>query len=133
MTLRAYLLAAAFAFSAAPAFADAPGGAAAPASELSAAERGAWREIFAAIRSGDWSTASSRLDGMREGPLNHIARAELYLAKGSPRVELDKLMALLSQAPDLPQAENISRLAVTRGATSLPDMPRAQALVWQGS
>jgi soluble lytic murein transglycosylase-like protein len=69
---------------------------------------------------------------MREGPLNHVARAELTLAKGSPRVELDRLMALLSQAPDLPHAEQISRLAITRGATSLPDMPRAQALVWQG-
>jgi soluble lytic murein transglycosylase len=132
MMLRAYLLAAALAFPAAPALADAAASDSSPAPELSQSERSAWREIFAAIRASDWTTAASRLDAMREGPLVHVARAELYLAKGSPRVDLDRLMALLSQAPDLPEAEQLARLAVTRGATSLPDMPQAQALVWQG-
>ena len=132
MKRRLLLLAAAIALPAAPALADA-GGEARIAPELGNAERGAWREIFAAIRSGDWAAASSRLDSMRESPLASVARAELYLAKGSPRVELDRLMALLSQAPELPQAEQLARLATARGATVLPDMPQTQALVWQGS
>ncbi len=130
MKLRALLLAAVLALPAAPALADSG---ARPASDLSASERSGYREIFAAIRSGDWATASARLDAMRDSPLSNFARAELYLAKGSPRVELDRLMALLSQAPDLPQADQLARLATTRGATTLPSMPREQALVWQGS
>lgn len=130
MKIRAFLLAAAMILPAAPAMADAG---VRPASDLTSSERAGYREIFAAIRSGDWATASARLDAMRDSPLSNFARAELYLAKGSPRVELDRLMALLSQAPDLPQADQLARLATTRGATSLPSMPREQALVWQGS
>jgi soluble lytic murein transglycosylase len=130
MKLRFLLLAAALILPAAPALADAGAG---PApSELSANERSSYREIFAAIRSGDWLGAATKLDSMRDSPMSHIARAELYLAKGSPRAELDQLMALLSQAPDLPQADQLARLATTRGAISLPTMPQTQALVWQG-
>src|SRR5688500_5230636 len=130
--LRPLLLAACLALPAAPALADSGRQAPAP-SELSAAERTGYREVFAAIRSGDWATAAARLQAMRDGPLTHVARAELYLAKGSPRVELEPLLALLTQAPELPQAEQIARLAAGRGATSLPDMPQTQNLVWQGS
>lgn len=130
--LRLLLLAACFALPAAPAFADAGASSRSP-SELNSSERSAYREIFAAIRAGDWAKASARMQSMRDSPMLHVARAELYTAKGSPKVELEPLLALLTQAPDLPHAEQIGRMAMNRGATSLPAMPRAQNLVWQGS
>ena len=100
-------------------------------SALSETERSNYREIFAAIRASDWTGATARLDGMVDGPLHAVARAELYLAKGSPKVELDPLLALISKAPDLPHAERLAKLAATRGATTLPYLPQAQKLVWQ--
>jgi soluble lytic murein transglycosylase-like protein len=136
--MRNLLLAAALGLPAAPAFADGSGAEsqsarrAAPPSILSDAERGNYREIFAAIRASDWTAAAARLDGMSEGPLHAIARADLYLAKGSPKVELEPLVALINKAPDMPQASQLGRLAATRGATELPYIAQPQELRWQG-
>jgi soluble lytic murein transglycosylase-like protein len=104
---------------------------AAPPAALSETERSNYRQIFAAIRASDWAGAAAGLDGMGDGPLHAVARAEIYLAKGSPKVELDPLLALISRAPDLPHAERLAKLATTRGATTLPYLPQAQKLVWQ--
>lgn len=139
--LHALLLAAAVLMPAAPAFAADP--TVVRSGELmrretrqegmSASERSAYRQLFAAIRTGDWAGASARLDGMREGPLHDIARAELYLAKGSPRVELHQILPLLANSPEMPKAAQLARLAETRGATSLPPIPQARDLAWAGS
>jgi soluble lytic murein transglycosylase-like protein len=102
-------------------------------SELKPEERTAWREIFGAIRSGDWFGASTKLALAPEGPLRNAAYAELYLAKGSPKVELEPLLKLIQAGPEAPKAEQLARLAETRGATELPSLPQAQSLVWQGS
>lgn len=99
---------------------------------LSASDRNAYREIFAAIRAGDWAGAASKLDNMREGPLHAAARAELYLAKGSPVVTLEQLTKLLSEAPDQPKAAQLGRLAMRRGAVDLPAVTPARPLVWAG-
>ncbi|MDT9597524.1 lytic transglycosylase domain-containing protein [Sphingosinicella rhizophila] len=129
---RTLLLAAALALPSAPLLADAGAPRDGRPSELSASERNSYREIFAAIRTRDWPGAAAKLDAMRDGPLHAVARAQLYLAAGSPRVELDPLMALLAKGPDLPEAAQLARLAATRGAVSLPDLPTEQKLVWQG-
>lgn len=131
---RVLLLAAAFAapmgpVSAAGATAFQDARTAAP-SVLSEAQRSAYREIFAAIRKADWAGAAARLDAMGEGPLHAVARAELYLAKGSPKVELEPLLALIAKAPEMPQAAQLARLASTRGATELPPIPEAKRLIW---
>ena len=134
----ALLLAAAVVLSAAPALAAAPSPAEADAAQAGAPlprvltdeQRSNYRAIFAAIRAGDWAGAASRLDGMRDGPLHDVARARLYLAPGSPRVELEPLLRLLSGARELPQAEQLARLAATRGALELPNLPATQRLVW---
>ncbi len=102
-------------------------------SQLSAEEREGYRAVFLAIRGQKWADAAAKLDAMKPGPLHSVARAELYLAKGSPKVELDPLMALLTQAPDIPQAAQLARLATTRGATELPAIPTAQRMIWLGS
>lgn len=98
--------------------------------QLSREERDAYRSVFAAIREARWADAQIKLDAMRPGLLHATARAELYLAKGSPKVELPQLMALLGEAPELPQAEQIARLAKLRGATDLPSLPAAQRMIW---
>ncbi|MEP9401082.1 lytic transglycosylase domain-containing protein [Sphingomonas sp. VNH70] len=98
--------------------------------QLADDEREAYRAVFAAIRAGAWADARLRLDAMKPGPLHAIARAELYTAKGSPRVELPQLAALLAEAPDLPHAPDLARLAKLRGADVLPELPAQQRLVW---
>ncbi|MFD1036329.1 transglycosylase SLT domain-containing protein [Sphingomonas hankookensis] len=98
--------------------------------QLSLEDRDAYRQVFEAIRGGRWADAQLRLDAMKPGPLHAVARAELYTAKGSPKVELPQLMAVLSEAPDLPQAPDLARIAKVRGATTLPELPAQQRLVW---
>lgn len=90
---------------------------------LSTAERQYYSEVFGAIRSQDWTRASTLLDSRDKGLLHDIARAELYLAANSPRVEMGPLLGLLKAAPDLPHAERLAVLATKRGATILPDRP----------
>ncbi len=98
--------------------------------QLDGDQRAGYRAVFAAIRAGRWSDAQLQLDSMKPGPLHAIARAELYTARNSPRVEMTPLLALLAEAPELPEAEQIARMAKTRGATDLPVLPVAQRLVW---
>ncbi|MEA3009811.1 MAG: soluble lytic murein transglycosylase [Sphingomonadales bacterium] len=133
-TLRPLLLAAALALPAPAAFAEDVARPSQPVSAgLSADQRSGYREVFAAIRVGDWLGASAKLAALPEGLLHDAARAELYLAKDSPKVELPELLSLLQRAPEMPKAEQIARLAQTRGATELPALPAAEKLVWVGS
>lgn len=77
-----------------------------------------WREVFDAIRAGKWAEAEAGIAALPPGILTSVAKAELYTAKGSPPVDLARLQALLAQAPDLPNAEQLARLATARGATA---------------
>ncbi|MCP3735365.1 lytic transglycosylase domain-containing protein [Sphingomonas sp. RP10(2022)] len=99
--------------------------------QLDAGQRDAYRAVFQAIRDGKWQDAQIGLDAMKPGPLHAIARAELFTAKGSPKVELAPLVALLNEAPELPEAADLARLAKARGAIELPPLPMAQRLIWQ--
>ncbi|WP_432423388.1 lytic transglycosylase domain-containing protein [Sphingomonas lycopersici] len=99
--------------------------------QLTPEQRSGYRAVFAAIREQRWQDAQLGLAAMAPGPLHSYALAELYTAKGSPRVELDALVKLLTEAPELPQAEALTRLARARGATDLPPLPGAQRLIWQ--
>ncbi len=86
-----------------------------------------------AIRAHRWDAARIAIDAMDDSMLAAFARAELYLAPGSPRVEGDALRSLISAAPQLPQAAQLSRLAHSRGVTDLPALPGEQRLSWAGS
>ena len=97
--------------------------------QLSDADRIAYRAVFAAIRGGAWTDAAAQLDAMPAGLLTPLARAELYLAKDSPKAELDPLVAILTTAPELPEAPQLARLAKARGAETLPDLPVARDMV----
>jgi soluble lytic murein transglycosylase-like protein len=93
--------------------------------QLDQATREYYVAVFAAIDREDWAGAESLLVQF-DGLLHPVARAELYLAANSPRVELSQIEAWLPRGRNLPQAQQLARLAVTRGATSLPDLPAAQ-------
>ena len=99
--------------------------------QLDAGQREGYRAVFQAIREARWQDAQIGLDTMKPGPLHAIARAELYTAKGSPRIEMEPLVTLLNEAPELPEASDLARLAKARGAADLPPLPAAQRLVWQ--
>jgi soluble lytic murein transglycosylase-like protein len=101
--------------------------------QLDAEQREGYAAVFKAIREARWVDAQIGLDLVKPGPLHALARAELYTAKGSPKVELEPIVALLNQAPELPQAEALTRLARARGADAeaLPPLPTAQRLIWQ--
>ena len=98
--------------------------------QLDAEQRAGYRAVFQSIRDQKWLDAQIQLDSMKPGPLHAIARAELLTAKGSPKADLDPLMKLLSEAPELPQAQQIAVLASSRGAVGLPPLPEARKLTW---
>jgi len=101
--------------------------------QLDQASRDYYVAVFAAIDRKDWGGAASLLAQRADGPLHAVARAELYLAAGSPRVELPQIEAWLQQGRNLPQAAQLARLGLTRGATSLPDLPAARQFHATGS
>jgi soluble lytic murein transglycosylase-like protein len=94
--------------------------------QLDAATRAYYSQVFAAIDHQDWVAADALLT-QRDGLLHPVARAELYLAANSPRVELPQIEAWLERGRNLPQAEQLTRLALTRGAVTLPALPSKQA------
>lgn len=101
--------------------------------QLDDSAREYYRSVFAAIDRQDWAGAATLLNQQSEGLLHPVARAELYLAAGSPRVELPQIQAWLERGRRLPQAAQLSRLALTRGATQLPDIPAERSVNRQGS
>jgi soluble lytic murein transglycosylase-like protein len=103
------------------------------AAQLGPNARARYKDVFTSIRSGQWDVAQAGLDSMPEGPLHAIAWAELYLAKGSPKVEPEKIAALLEKAPQLPQAAQLARLAKSRGMDVGFNLPATQEMVWLGS
>ena len=92
-----------------------------------------WAGVFRAIRRGEWAAAQAGIAALPAHVLTPVAKAELYTAKGSPTVELGRLQALLAEAPELPHAEQLARMAISRGAVEpLLVVPR-KPLVGLGS
>lgn len=100
--------------------------------QLDADQRTGYRIVFDAIRAKKWVDARLQLTTMKPGPLHSIAMAELLVAPGSPKAMAEELAKILAEAPELPQAEQLARLAKARGATDLPALPYTQALSWTG-
>lgn len=95
--------------------------------------RAQYRVIFDDINASRWTDATAKLDTMPEGPLHPVARAAIYMAKGSPKVDGAQLATLASIAPQLPEAPALVRLAANRGSYSLPSLPEARSFGWLGS
>ncbi len=92
-----------------------------------------YREIFALVDAGKWLDASTKLSAMEQGPLHATARAIIYTAKGSPKVEANDLVTLAITAPDLPYSQSLVRLAGARGASTVPLLPEVRELSWLGT
>jgi len=96
---------------------------------LSADDRAYYTAVFDAIERSDWAKVQAMFAERVDGPLHQIAKAEYYLAAGSPKIELDALNAWLAGGVNLPQSEQILSLARKRGAVTLPALPPANRLV----
>ncbi len=92
-----------------------------------------WRGVFDAIDAGNWASARAGIAALPPSILASLAKAELYTAKGSPTVDLATIRALLAEAPELPQAEQLARMAWNRGAAATPYYVQARPVVSLGS
>ncbi len=92
-----------------------------------------WREVFDAIRAGNWASAQAGIYALPPDVLTPVATAELYTAKGSPKVDLPHLQALLAQAPELPNADQLAGMAMSRGAATAPLIVPERRVVGLGS
>ena len=81
-----------------------------------------WRGVFNAIRAESWASASAGIEALGEHPLKVVARAELYTARNSPKADLAAIEALITQAPELPQASQLQRMAIARGSIDPPSI-----------
>ena len=79
---------------------------------LTGTDRDAYLAVFADLKAGLWSDAATKIDALPSGPLKSYARAELFTEKGSPKVtDANALVALLGEAPWLPQAPQLAAMA----------------------
>ncbi|QGY79872.1 lytic transglycosylase domain-containing protein [Sphingorhabdus lacus] len=99
---------------------------------LNSSERQAFTAIYQAIKAQKWDEAEKLIDKAPQGPMAAMARAEYYLAPNSPKVDAERLQALLQSAPYLPQAEQLAAMAKKRGADALPDRPGIRRFSWLG-
>jgi soluble lytic murein transglycosylase-like protein len=100
---------------------------------LTAAVPKDWRGVFDAIDAGNWASARTGIAALPQSVLTPVAKAELYTAKDSPTVDLASLQALIAQAPELPQADQLAAMAIKRGATSPPLIVPERATVDLGT
>ncbi|HEX7857283.1 MAG TPA: lytic transglycosylase domain-containing protein [Sphingobium sp.] len=97
------------------------------------ADTSVYRTIFDKMDSGAWSDARSAILSLDEkDAMRPYLLGKMYIAKDSPRVELFDILDLLAKAPYLPQADQLSRMAVKRGAQILPDRPQVRQLMYVG-
>lgn len=108
---------------------DATGGTSDLPAQLRPAEQVQFRAVFAAIRARAWADAAMRLEAMPDNLLAPLAWAELMLANGSPYLSDARIMQVLAQAPELPQARTLLARARARGLSALPELPALQDLV----
>ncbi len=99
-------------------------------SQLKRQQSNHYRALFSAMNNNQWDSAKSLMDTAPPGPLKSIAQAEYFLAANSPRAELGPLLVLVNEAPQIPQAAQLGRLAEKRGAQLLPSLPQRRNLSW---
>jgi soluble lytic murein transglycosylase-like protein len=93
---------------------------------LSAEERNAYRQLFAAIDAEQWELVEGLLAQHPNGVLTQAARAEYYTHAKSPKVSAEQITAWFAAGTDLPQAEQLARMGAKRGMTALPALPTGQ-------
>ena len=99
--------------------------------QLSQPDRDYYSAVFDAIDRQDWGTVQNLLAQRNDGLLQQVAQAEFYLAANSPRVSADQIAQWMAMGNNLPQAQQLARLAMTRGAQSMPALPVEQTLQYR--
>jgi len=99
---------------------------------LDSKDKATFTAIYDAIRTQRWDDAARLIDQAPQGPMTAMARAELYVAPNSPKVDAAALQALLQAAPYLPQAEQLANMARKRGAENIADRPGVRRFSWLG-
>ena len=92
-----------------------------------------WRGVFDALRTAQWASASAGIAALPASPLSAVAKGQMFTAKGSPRVDVTPLLDLIAEAPDLPEAEQLQTLAVSRGAIDTPGITPRYPIVQIGA
>ena len=87
-----------------------------------------YRALFGAMEANKWDEAKKLIEKAPKSPLKPIAQAEYFLDANSPRAELGPLLTLVNEAPHIPQAAQLGRLATKRGAQILPTLPQRRRL-----
>ena len=100
--------------------------------QLGDADRTFYKNLFAAIDAQDWTEVQTMLAQKPDGLLTPIATAEYYTAANSPKVSLDQINAWMAKGSNLPEAAQLGRLALSRGATTMPDLPVEQPFYARG-
>jgi soluble lytic murein transglycosylase-like protein len=103
------------------------------AAVLSAEEHDHYSQLFAAIDAEQWSVVENLLAARPDGVLTQMARAEYYTHANSPKVSAEQIAAWFNAGVDLPQAEQLARMAAKRGVTYLPALPSGQGFARQPS
>jgi soluble lytic murein transglycosylase-like protein len=98
---------------------------------LSAEEREAYRQLFAAIDAGRWPEVEALLAARPDGLLTQTARAEYYTHADSPKVSAEQIAQWFTAGTDLPQAEQLAKMGAKRGLAALPALPAGQGLARQ--
>ena len=104
-----------------------------PATTPAATVPKSWREVFDAIRAGKWADAQAGIAALPPDLITPVAKAELYTARGSPPVDLQSLQSLIAAAPELPDSDQLARMAMSRGATTPPLVIPEKPVVGLGS
>ena len=99
---------------------------------LDSKDKAVFAAIYDAIRTERWDDAARLIEQAPQGPMAAMARAELYVAPNSPKVDAGALQALLQSAPYLPQAEQLATMARKRGAETIADRPGVRRFSWLG-
>jgi soluble lytic murein transglycosylase-like protein len=101
------------------------------AAVLSAEERNAYRQLFAAIDTQQWAVVEELLAKNPDGVLSQAARAEYYTHANSPKVSPEQIATWFNAGVDLPQAEQLARMGAKRGLAALPALPTEQGFTRQ--
>jgi len=92
-----------------------------------------WRGVFDAMDTGNWASAQAEIAALPPSVLTPVAKADLYTAKDSPVVDVASLQAVIAQAPELPEANQLGLMAIRRGATTPPLVVPERDIVVLGS
>lgn len=102
-------------------------------SSLSQKDKSQAVDFFAALKSENWDSAETIISNSAGNILNPVFRAEYYLAANSPTASPENLAALLADAPDIAQSDQLRRLAAKRGVTDIFAPSRRRTLSYQGA